>query len=89
MSKLQRPMRNLIVGDIVIILEDSHFTNHWPLAKVSSVFPGKDEKVRVFRVRTATSTYKRPITKLALMIMAKTFVLWRAAYWSRSPLINS
>ena len=41
------------------------FTNHWPLAKVISFFPGKDGKVHVVRIRTATSTYKRPITKLA------------------------
>ena len=52
----------------MVILEDKLFSNHWPLARVIEVFPGKGGKVRVARVRTANSTFKRPITKLALIM---------------------
>ena len=44
-----------------------YFTCHWPLAKIIETYPGTDGLVRVDLVKTSTSTYKRPVTKLALL----------------------
>ncbi len=70
-SKWTTPKRNVTVGDLVIIREESAFTTHWPLGRIISVFPGKDGKVRVVQVRTATSTFKRPTVKIALILPAE------------------
>ena len=46
---------NLQPGDVVILRDDSLFTNHWPLARVMETFPGKDGLVKVATMKTATS----------------------------------
>ena len=66
-SKWKRPTPNLQVGDVVIIKEDRTFACHWPLARILQTYPGQDGLVRVALVQTGNSTYKRPITKLALI----------------------
>ena len=66
-SKWKTPQPNLEPGDIVVIKEDRTFSCHWPLAKIIRTYPGKDGLVRVAQVQTGNSTYKRPITKLALL----------------------
>jgi hypothetical protein len=35
------------------------------------VFPGKDGKIRNLKVKTATSYYERPITKIAVIYPAE------------------
>ena len=37
----------------------------WPLARVTEVYPGKDDVVRVVQVKTPTGTYTRPVSKIA------------------------
>ena len=66
-TKWTKTQPNLQVGDIVILKEDKLFTCHWPLAKIIETYPGTDGLVRVALVKTSTSTYKRPVTKLALL----------------------
>ena len=61
------PTRNLNVGDIVVLHEDNVPTK-WPLAKVIRVHAGKDGHVRVVTVKTSSGTYKRPITKITLLL---------------------
>ncbi|XP_070170868.1 uncharacterized protein [Polyergus mexicanus] len=41
--------------------------NKWPLARIERVHPGEDGVVRVVNVRTATSSFKRPLTKLIFL----------------------
>ncbi len=67
-TKWQFPSRNLQVGDLVVVREDSPITNQWPLARVLMVHPGKDQRVRVATIKTAKGIYKRPIVKLALLL---------------------
>ena len=67
-SKWHHPTRNLQVGDVVIIREDTLVPTKWPLARVSQVHCGQDGLVRVATVKTAKGTYKRPVTKLALLL---------------------
>ena len=58
---------NLQPGDIVVIRDDTPFTCHWPLARIIETFPGQDGLVRVVTLKTATTTLKRPVAKLALI----------------------
>ena len=44
LPKWRTPQRNLQVGDTVLIREDSSFTNHWPIAREVTTFPGRDGK---------------------------------------------
>ena len=67
-NKWHYPSRNLTVGDIVILKEESLIPTNWPLAKVVQVYPGKDRIVRVVSVRTSKGTYKRPVSKIALLV---------------------
>ena len=66
-SKWQHKSPNLQVGDIVILKHERTFSCHWPLARVTAVFPGQDNLVRVAEVKTSTGTYKRAVTKMALL----------------------
>lgn len=68
LQKWRRPSANLKVGDIVILRDDHTFTQQWPMAKVLETHPGQDGLVRVVTIKTATSTLKRPVTKLALLL---------------------
>ena len=67
-AKWHHPTRNLNVGDIVVLHEDNVVPTKWPLAKVIRVHAGKDGHVRVVTVKTSSGTYKRPITKIALLL---------------------
>ena len=67
-TKWCHPTRNVSVGDLVILREDNIIPGKWPMARVVQVYPGKDGLVRVVTVKTAQGTYKRPITKIAVLL---------------------
>ena len=67
-TKWHRPSRNMQPGDLVILQEDNMIPSKWPLARVMQVFPGSDGIVRVVTVKTSAGIYKRPITKMALLL---------------------
>ena len=67
-TKWHHPSRNASIGDIVILCEDGLVPAKWPLAKVTQVHKGKDGLVRVVTIKTHTSTYKRPVHKIALLL---------------------
>ncbi len=81
-QKWQTPRRNLRVGDIVLLKDDSPRMT-WPLARVTRVTPSDDGLVRRVHVTTGTrnldrngkrdgklATYERPIQKLVLLVEA-------------------
>lgn len=63
-TKWNTPQNPIKVGQVIIIKCDSSPPLHWPLGLVTDVFPGQDGVVRVVQVRTATGSYKRPVTRL-------------------------
>lgn len=69
-GKWHHPTRNLQVDDIVLLREDNTTPMKWPLARVIEVHPGSDGLVRVVSVKANSSVYKRPITKVALLLPA-------------------
>ena len=68
MQKWKTRQQNVQQGDIVLIKDDVLFTNHWPLARVTETHPGKDGILRAVTVQTPPTTFKRPVTKLAIIL---------------------
>ncbi|XP_033239458.1 uncharacterized protein [Drosophila pseudoobscura] len=66
-TKWQTPTPNLQVGDMVVIKEDNLPSNEWRLGRITSVYPGADNRVRVVDILTARGTLKRPIVKVVLL----------------------
>ena len=66
--KWHNPHRNIAVGDIVILKDFNLIPTKWPLARVIDVHPGSDQIVCVITVKTSQGIYKRPITKVALLL---------------------
>ena len=67
-SKWKRPIDNFQVGDIVVIKEDNLVSSHWSIARVVKTNPGADGMVHVVTLKTKDGTYKRPVTKVALLL---------------------
>ena len=63
-NKWRFPKRNLIVGDIVILAEVDKPPAYWPLGRVEDVHSNRSGLVQVVTVKTASSTFVRPVTKL-------------------------
>ncbi|XP_014210347.1 uncharacterized protein LOC106640735 [Copidosoma floridanum] len=63
-SKWLKEKENLQVGDVVILRDEQSPAGRWPLGRVIECFPGSDGLVRVVRVKTAASEFKRPVIKL-------------------------
>ena len=67
-NKWRFPSRNVAVGDVVILQESGTIPTRWPLARVVATHPGQDNVVRVVTVKTSQGTYRRPVTKIAVLI---------------------
>jgi len=67
-TKWHSSSRNVKIGDVVLLNEDGMIPTKWPLGRIVEVHPGKDGVVRVATVHTSTGTYRRPVTKVALLI---------------------
>lgn len=60
----ERKLDNLQVGDVVLIGADGKKRLDWPMGRIMEFLPGKDGKVRLARVKTASSTVLRPLQRL-------------------------
>ena len=69
-NKWNKERRNFCVNDIVLLKDANVPRQQWPMGKVIQVFPSADGLVRSveLKVPTATSTLKRPIQKLVLLV---------------------
>ena len=65
--KWQTSRDNLTEGDLVLIRSELLPPCKWELGRVIECFPGRENLVRVVKVKTAKSTYVRAITKLVLL----------------------
>ncbi|CAB0043514.1 unnamed protein product [Trichogramma brassicae] len=63
-SKWLTARESLQPGDMVLLRDDLCTPSSWPLARVVQVHPGSDGLVRVATIKTASSTFTRPIVKL-------------------------
>ena len=67
-SKWRNPVKNLEVGDIVVLREDNTMPTQWPIARIVETHQGRDRLVRVFKLRTKNGIYVRPVAKVALLL---------------------
>ena len=63
--------RNVRVDDIVVVQDSNAVHGNWITGRVVNVFPGKDGKICNLKVKTATSYYERPITKITVIYPAE------------------
>ena len=67
-QKWNRPRRNFVIGDIVLVADVNCPRSCWPLARIVDVQRNdKDGFVRRVTVKTKTSTLQRPIDKIVLL----------------------
>ena len=58
---------NLRIGDIVLVLDEVTSRKSWPMGRVTKITPGRDGLVRSVEVKTNTSVFVRPVTKLCFL----------------------
>ena len=66
-TKWTEPERNVMEGDIILVMDYSLPRNEWTLGRIVQVYPGADGLVRVAKVRTRDTELVRPVTKLCLL----------------------
>ena len=67
-SKWRNSTANLQAGDVVVVKEVNLVTSQWPIARIVETNAGRDRLVRVVTLKTKDGTYKRPVTKVALLL---------------------
>ena len=66
-SKWTKRHDDLHVGDIVLVADDLLPRCQWSYGRIMDTYPSDDQLVRKVKVRTSTSVFDRPITKLVLL----------------------
>ena len=66
-NKWKKPVDNIQVGSIVLILSDNTPPSQWPLAIVTPLHTGNDGLVQTVKDKIATSLFNTPIAKLFLL----------------------
>ncbi|XP_043226266.1 uncharacterized protein LOC122383664 [Amphibalanus amphitrite] len=66
-TKWTSDVRNLRVGDLVLLAGDDTPKGLWPLARVAQVYPGPDGRVRSVDIVTARGRLRRPASKVCLL----------------------
>ena len=69
-QKWQSTVRNVTVGDIVLISDEVTPRGQWPMGVVEEVYQGSDDLVRSVKLRCNGGNKVRPITKLCLLEQA-------------------
>ena len=54
--------------DIVLMKEDNVTPTQWPLGRVTQVYRGDDNYVRVVNLKTVRGEFKRPVNKVVLLL---------------------
>ena len=67
-QKWRAALRDIRVGDLVLIKDQTLFVHFWPMARVIQVHPGKDGHVRVDTLHTPKGEFTRPVVKLVLLL---------------------
>ncbi|KAL9969332.1 hypothetical protein ACROYT_G021532 [Oculina patagonica] len=65
--KWLRGSRDVVEGDLVLVMTDNLPRGRWPFARVTRVVRGNDGRVRSAEVKTKAGVYVRPVTKLCLL----------------------
>lgn len=52
-------------NDLVLVREENLAPAKWPMARITKVHPGDDDRVRVVTLKMKNNYFQRPITKIA------------------------
>ncbi|XP_064645117.1 uncharacterized protein LOC135498663 [Lineus longissimus] len=63
-AKWREEMKNLESGDLVVVVSPNTPRGQWPLGRILQVLPGKDDHVRVAKVKIGDNEFLRPISRL-------------------------
>lgn len=63
--------RNLVPGDIVLLMDSTAPRNSWVMGRVIQTYPDRKGFVRQVRIKTKTSCLDRPISKVCLLLEAE------------------
>ncbi|XP_058980320.1 uncharacterized protein LOC131803241 [Musca domestica] len=66
-NKWQTSEPNVTVDSLVAVIDDNLPPNAWRLGRISKVYLGSDERVRVADIVTQQGTITRPVTKLVVL----------------------
>ena len=61
----------IAIGDLVLLAEDNEAPLQWKIGRVTEVYKGNDNIVRVCKVKTQNSSFMRPIVKLRKLPIVK------------------
>ena len=65
-KKWNTERRNVRVDNIIMVADPNAVRGKWTIGRVMSVYPRSDGKIRNVKVKTPTSEYQRPITKIVI-----------------------
>lgn len=63
--------RNLVAGDLVLLMDSTAPRNSWIMGRVLQTFPDRKGFVRQVRIKTKTNCLDRPISKVCLLLEAE------------------
>lgn len=63
-------MKNMSVGDVMLIVKDSAPRCRWSLGQVTELFHDKHGKVRSVELKALRGVLRRPIAKLRVVVTA-------------------
>ena len=66
--KWRQPQPPVTMGELGLVRNELTPPSNWPTARITAIHPGSDGHVRVVDLRTATTTLRRPIAKLVLLL---------------------
>lgn len=66
-TKWTKARDNIVVGTMVLSKDERLPPLRWPLGRVTKVFRGPDNNVRVVTVRTQNGEYLRAISKICVL----------------------
>ena len=66
-AKWNKVQRNLVSGDLVLVVEENVHRGQWPFGRVTEVYTAKDGRVRSAKIMTRSTTLVRPISKLCYL----------------------
>ena len=66
-KKLNKPKKDLIIGDSVLVITPSSPRGHWPIGRVAEICSGQDGHVRVLKVKVGQTVFTRAVNKPCLL----------------------
>lgn len=71
-NKWAIPVEPLRLNDLVLIKDELLPPCHWPLGRITEVYPGKDKQIHTCKVKTNKTELIRPVDKLIRLPIEQT-----------------